>query len=259
MAVAIVVGAARGIGAAVAVRLAEQGWDLALGDVCEDDAELAYPLGSSTELEGVAVKCRNSGITVGVAKCDVRVLSEMEALTAQARTLGEVHAVVYVAGVLGGSGLAWEVDDATFERDLDVNFRGLVNAARATVPTLLSNAPNSRFVAVLSASSHSGLPLLSSYAASKHAAAGYLHSLAIDLAAHGVTVNGVSPGSTDTRLLQATAAVYDLKNVSEFAEQQRIGRLLDPAEIASAVSWLVSPEASGVTGSVVRVDGIFTG
>ncbi|MFA7323638.1 MAG: SDR family oxidoreductase, partial [Candidatus Nanopelagicales bacterium] len=77
--------------------------------------------------------------------------------------------------------------------------------------------------------------------------------------AKGVTVNGVSPGSTDTRLLQATAEVYGLKNASEFAAQQRIGRLLDPMEIAAAVSWLVSPEASGVTGSVVRVDGIFTG
>jgi SDR family mycofactocin-dependent oxidoreductase len=259
MAVAVVIGAARGIGASVARALAEAGWDLVLGDVCADDLALAYSLGTLEQLNATADTCRALGATVHAGICDARVEQSVRDLLAAGNALGPVHAVVYVAGVLGGSGPAWTVDDATIERDMAVNFRGVVHAARAGVDQLLAAAPQGRFVAVLSAAAHRGLPQLSSYAASKHAALGYLRSLAVELAPLGVTVNAVSPGSTDTDILRATAAVYDLGDPKEFAVNQRIARLLSTEEIASAVAWLVSPGASGVTGSVVTVDGLFTG
>jgi NAD(P)-dependent dehydrogenase (short-subunit alcohol dehydrogenase family) len=103
------------------------------------------------------------------------------------------------------------------------------------------------------------LPLLASYSASKHAALGYVRSLAADLAQSGATANAVLPGSTDTVLLGATADVYDLDDPQEFARNQRIGRLLEPVEVAALVEWLASPGSSGVTGASIRADGGFIG
>ena len=95
--------------------------------------------------------------------------------------------------------------------------------------------------------------------ASKHAALGYVRSLAADLAPHGVTANAVLPGSTRTRLLERTAAAYGLASVEDFAAHQRLGRLLEPVEVAAAVTWLCSAAASGTTGTAIAVDGGFTG
>lgn len=257
--VAVVLGAARGIGSATAELLAAQGWDLAIGDICRDDPELGYSLGTAAELAATTKMCASKGVTVVSQECDVRSIEQVQALVGRAREIGSVTACVFVAGVLGGSGRAWELEDDIVNRDLQVNYLGLINAARACVDTLIESGPDSRFVAVLSAASHRGLPLLASYAGSKHAALGYLRSLAIDLAPFGVTANGVSPGSTDTDLLKATGQAYDLEDVQQFSGNQRMGRLLEPREIASAVAWLVSPAASGISGSVINVDGMFSG
>lgn len=257
--VAVVTGAARGIGAAVARHLAQDGWGLALGDVCCDDPALGYPLGTPEQLEELAQHCRGLGVPVVTQVCDVRRCEEVERLVASARELGELQAAVAVAGVLGGAGPAWTLPDEVLERDLAVNYRGVVALARAAVPSLLEAGERGRFVAVVSAAGTTGLPLLASYTAAKHAALGYVRSLAADLAVTGVTANAVLPGSTDTDLLTATAVVYELAASAEFARHARSGRLLRPEEVASAVAWLVSTSASGVTGAALAVDGGFTG
>lgn len=257
--VAVVTGAARGIGAAAAVALAGQGWSLALGDVCCDDDDLGYALGTEQELHAVADSCRAAGVEVVSLTCDVRRAADVERLVAAAAELGQVEAAVAAAGVLGGSGPAWTLSDEVLERDLAVNYRGVVVLARAAVPKLLAAGGHGRFVAVVSAAGVTGLPLLGSYTAAKHAALGYVRSLAADLGPLGVTANAVLPGSTDTAMLTATAAVYSLAASSTFARHARTGRLLRPEEVAAAVVWLTSREASGVTGTALAVDGGFTG
>lgn len=258
-AVAVVTGAARGIGAAVARALAEDGWSLALGDLCADDPASNYPLGTWEELRTTAEECRLAGARVVELRCDVRRRADVDALVAAGAALGPVRAGVPVAGALCASGPAWELSDTELAAELAVNLGGVVCLARAVVPHLLRQGNDGRFVAVVSAAGERGVPLLAGYVAAKHAALGYVRSLAADLAPTGVTANAVLPGSTATPLLEATAAVYGLSSGQDFARHARLGRLLTPEEVAAAVTWLVSPAARGVTGVALPVDGGFTG
>lgn len=259
--VAVVTGAARGIGAAVAQALAAAGWDLVLADVDAPDtvAGLSYPLANVAEREAVARRCRARGSQVTAVGCDVRDAEQVSAAVALAGP--RLQAAVAVAGIMGSDGPAWQQSVADLDRDLAVNLHGVANLARAAVPLLLRSTQPARcrFVGVVSAAAERGLPLLASYVTSKHAALGYLRTLAADLATSGVTVNAVLPGSTRTTLLERTASVYQLDSVEQFAAQQRLGRLIEPEEIASAVLWLCSESASAITGSAVTVDGGFTG
>jgi len=143
---------------------------------------------------------------------------------------------------------------------MDVNLRGVLNLAAAAVPAML-RAPTprqGRFVALASAARHRGLWHLAAYSAAKHAVVGLVKGLAADLEGTGVTAVAVSPGATRTAMLAATADLYGLSGVAEFAKHQLVRRVMEPSEVAAGVSWLCSERASGVTGRVLRVDGGFT-
>ncbi len=140
---------------------------------------------------------------------------------------------------------------------LDVDLGGVLNLARVAVPALLRRpSPRSgRFLAVASAAAARGLPMLAAYCAAKAGVAGLIRALAVELGPTGVTANAVSPGSTDTPILAASARLYGLGSPQDFAAQQPAGRLLDPAEIAAVLAFLAGPGSSGMTGAVVPVDG----
>jgi len=133
----------------------------------------------------------------------------------------------------------------------------LIEAAAAT---LIANGRDaqSRIVAVASAAGSTGLYHLAAYSAAKHAVVGLIRGVAMDLAEHGVTANAVSPGSTRTAILKASADVYGLASEEEFAKNQPIGRLIEPAEVAASIAWLCSPAASAITGADIAVDGGMT-
>ena len=149
---------------------------------------------------------------------------------------------------------------------IDINLTGVFNLARPAVAAMvgLSGAEDAptlprRFVAVASAAAQFGLPQLAAYTAAKHGVAGLVRALAAETALHGITANAVSPGSTDTTMLAESAAIYGLDHQSSFAEQARIGRLIEPDEIAATVAWLCGPDAGAINGAVVPVDGGFRG
>jgi SDR family mycofactocin-dependent oxidoreductase len=253
--VALVTGAARGIGAATARRLAADGWDLVLVDLCADEPALAYPLATPEDLDAVVASCGPEH-AVGVV-ADVRDRDAMDAAVGVAVSrFGGLDAALAVAGCIAGGDTAWATPDAVWDVMLGVNLAGVRRLAEAAVPALLERpAPRcGRFVAVSSAGGTLGLPLLAAYSAAKHAVVGYIRSLAAELGPHGITANAVAPGSTETAMLDASARVYGLTVPDEFAAHHQLGRLIQPDEVAALLAWVCSPASSAVTGAVLPVD-----
>jgi len=254
--VALVTGAARGIGAATVRVLAARGWSVVALDIARDDPDLPYPMATEGDLARVVSEAGSDRVLPVVA--DVRDAAALEdAVGAAEDRWGGLDAAFAVAGVVAGGVPLWELPLAHQRAVLDVDLGGVINLARAAVPALLRRPePRSgRFLAVASAAATRGLPMLAAYCAAKAGVTGLVRALAAELGGTGVTANAVSPGSTDTDVLAQSARLYDLGSAGEFATQQPAGRLLAPAEVAEVLAFLAGPESSGMTGAVVPVDG----
>ena len=254
--VAIVTGAARGIGASTARRLAADGFRLVLVDRCADDPGLPYALATEAELRATCAACGGDDVAIGVVG-DVRdqVLLESAVATAVER-FGGLDAALAVAGGIAGGKPAWETGDTTWDTMFGINFDGVRRLAAAAVPAMLERPRprHGRFIAVSSAGGTLGLPLLASYSAAKHAVIGFIKSLAAELGPEGITANAVAPGSTATEMLQASAAIYGLASAQEFATHHQLGRLVEPDEVAALLAWLCGADSAAITGAVLPVD-----
>jgi SDR family mycofactocin-dependent oxidoreductase len=227
-------------------------------DRCRDIADIPYALATPAELD--AVVARHGEKVLGLVG-DVRSATDMQlAVETATRHFGRLDVVVACAGVIGAGGPLWETSDATWDAVWSVNVLGTRRLIDAAAPVLIANGKdaNSRIVAVASSAGRTGLYHLAPYSAAKHAVVGLIRGVAMDLAPYGVTANVVSPGSTRTAILEASAKVYDLSSVEEFAAHQPIGRLLEPSEIAASITWLCSKASSALTGADIAVDGGMT-
>jgi SDR family mycofactocin-dependent oxidoreductase len=259
--VALVTGAARGIGAATVRGLAARGWAVLAVDRCADDPALPYPLASRADLDEVvrdASAAAGDPGAVRAAVADVRDDEQLAAAVAAAeQAWGGLDAAIAAAGVIAGGVPLWEMPAAQQNAVLDINLGGVLGLARAAVPALLRRPePRSgRFLAVASAAATRGLPMLAAYCAAKAGVAGMIRALAAELGTTGVTANAVSPGSTDTPMLAESARLYGLPDAASFAPQQPVARLLTPDEVAAALIWLASEGSSAITGAVIPADG----
>ena len=259
--VALVTGAARGIGAATVRGLAARGWAVLAVDRCADDPALPYPLATRAELDQVVREASvqaGPGGTAAALVVDVRDEEQLAAAVAAAeRRWGGLDAAIAVAGVIAGGVPLWEMPADQQRAVLDTNLGGVLGLARAAIPALLRRPePRSgRFLAVASAAASRGLPMLAAYCAAKAGVAGLIRALAVELGPTGITANAVSPGSTDTPILAESARLYGLPAAESFAVQQPVARLLEPDEVAAVLVWLAGEASSAITGAVLPADG----
>jgi SDR family mycofactocin-dependent oxidoreductase len=259
--VALVTGAARGIGAATVRALAADGFSVVAVDRCADDPALPYRLGSRSELDQVvaeACAAARGRAAVRAVEADTRDPGQLAAAVAEAeRHWGGLDVAIAAAGVIAGGVPLWEMPVAELDAVLDIDLRGVVNLGRAAVPALLRRPEprRGRFLAVASAAATRGLPMLAAYCAAKAGVTGLIRALAVELGSTGVTANAVSPGSTETSMLAESARLYRLPGAGSFATQQPVRRLLQPDEVAAALVWLAGEGSSAMTGAVIPVDG----
>lgn len=257
--VALITGAARGIGAATVAELCRKGYAVTALDLCSGGdvpPGVGYPMATPDEMDKVA---RGFPDQVLAIEADVRDRKALDsAVKATLDRFGRLDAVVAAAGVVVGGLSQWETPDEHLKTLFDINVLGVWNTAAATIPVMLAGTDPAqcRFVAVASAAGERGLYNLTGYTASKHAVIGIVRGLAADLVGTGVTAVAVAPGSTRTPMLSATADLYDT-TPEDLASHQAIRRLIEPEEIAATIALCCSPAGAALNGSVIRADGGF--
>jgi len=240
--VALVTGGSRGIGAAIAVRLAEEGADVAISYSASPDRAQQVV----REIESKSVR----GAAFQADQADSAQVTRLVKTVAE--RFGRLDILVNNAGVfVTGSVEEASADTAAFDRLQAVNVGGVVAAVRAAVSLLPDQG---RIITIGSAvADRVPLPGMADYVATKAALDGYTRGWARDLGARGITVNLVQPGAIDTEMNPASG---DFAPV--FTPLIPVGRYGKPEEIAAAVAFLAGPEAGYISGTTLNVDGAFS-
>jgi NAD(P)-dependent dehydrogenase (short-subunit alcohol dehydrogenase family) len=264
--VALITGAGRagGIGAAVARRLAQDGADVILADLCAPPTDLPHAgSGRWEELSAVAGEIQALGVRCLPLRVDVSDASSVQAMIAQAKeTLGRLDILVNNAGVAIGPAPVIGMADEAWRRTLEINATGTFLCCKYALPLMLEGARGGRVVNMASIAAERPKPFVSAYAASKAAILALTRSLAQEVAAFGITVNAVLPGDVDTAMkqwgLQLEAQVMGRPYEDVLAgavARIPLGRLATPEDVADLVAFLASDQASFITGQAYNLTG----
>ena len=237
--VAIITGSARGIGRAIAETLARRGCDVVIADINQESAEAtAKEITAATNQKTLAVGVNVSDFASANALVE-RTLAEF----------GKVDILVNNAGLTRDK-LVMRMEEADWDIVIDVNLKGAFNCSKAVVRSMMKQRYG-RIVNISSVSGQAGQTGQANYSASKAGLIGLTKALARELASRQITVNAVAPGFVLTALTQDLSA--ELKDA--IVKATPLGRMGTPEEIAYAVAFLASDDASYITGQVLAVDG----
>jgi 3-oxoacyl-[acyl-carrier protein] reductase len=233
--VALVIGAARGIGKATALRFQEEGAKLVLAD-----------------LEGAGGEATAGELAAPFIGADISKMADAEAAVALAvESFGRLDVLVQNAGIY-----PWQLIEDTTPEDWDhvvaVNLRGAFNAARAALPQMKTQSYGRILFTSSITGPHVTSPGHGHYSASKAGINGFIRAAALEFSGYGITVNGVEPGNILTEAIQLHRGPAYIKNMEDSIP---LGRLGSPRDVANAFLFLASDEASYITGTTIIVDG----
>jgi len=236
--VALVTGASRGIGRAIAMRLARDGSAVVVN----------YSANQAAANETVAAIEQGGGRAIAL-QAHVEKLADLERLFGETlQHFGRLDILVNNAGIMFNKPVA-EVTEEEFDNIFAVNVKGTFFACQQATKRM---ADGGRIINFSSSTTAMMLPTYGSYVATKGAVEQFSHVLAKELGSRGITVNVISPGPTDTELFNQGKSEQDIQR---FAQLAALGRLGQPDDIANVVSLLVSDDAGWITGQIIRVNG----
>ncbi|KAG0701469.1 NAD(P)-binding protein [Suillus ampliporus] len=251
--VALVTSAAQGMGRATALRLAEDGLNIAIADL----------KAKRTKLDGVADEVRAKGRQCIVLECD---LSQEEEVQRMVQATENEFDGLDVMVINAGQFISKPMVDCTltdFSTVFDANVRGTFLCLRAAAQVMIKRGRGGRIISASSVYAHKGTALSSIYNASKAAIQSFSQTLASELGPHGITVNSYAPGVVDTPALRSITnemakkvGLPDGKTVLQgYKAQVPLARLATPEDVANTVSFLSGKEAAYITGQIIVLDG----
>lgn len=246
---AVVTGASRGIGRAIALALAQAG------------ADVAVTARSVEDLEAVAGEIEAMGRRTLVVPCDVTDVAQIERLADEVvAEFGSVDVLVNNAGASGSHKFLGHPDEL-WHRMLDLNLTSVYQVTKAFVPYMVEQEWG-RIINVASIAARTGARYIAAYTASKHGVLGLTRALALELVEHNVTVNAICPGYVDTPMTDRSVSnIVEQTGMSEEKARETLEkmspqrRLITPEEIAALAVYLARDVSYGITGQAINVDG----
>ncbi|KAM3074849.1 hypothetical protein ACMFMG_008262 [Clarireedia jacksonii] len=249
---AIVTGSARGIGKAIAIRLAQDGFDVCINDLSANKAGI----------DETVKEIQDMGRASYGHVADVSKLSEVEGLIeASVKNLGNLNVMIANAAIAQiKPALSLSEDDV--RRIFEVNVFGVFNCYSAAAKQMIKQGGGGKIVGAASIAGFKGHAMLSHYSASKFAIRGFTQAFAIEMAEHKITVNGYAPGAVGTAmwdLLDEQMGKINGVQKGEFTKKYSdlipLGRMSVPEDVAKCVSYLASPDSDYMTGQTLLIDG----
>ncbi len=249
---AIITGAASGIGRAVAIRLAADGFVVTVADLPSHRTDLEHLVDHIIEAGGKAYPA-------AVDVTDAHLVTAL--VDGHAKVLGGLDVMVANAGIAITAPML-EMAPEQFERTLQVNTVGVFNCYQAAARAMIAGGRGGRLIAAASVSAHRAGAGQGAYSASKFAVRGFNQAVALELAEHGITANVYSPGVVRTSMTDGIDEAFTARRGTEPGSEPTalrndiaLGRLEEPEDVAGVVSFLASADAAYVTGQSIIVDG----
>ncbi|ORM51533.1 acetoin reductase [Pantoea conspicua] len=248
--VAFVTGAGQGIGEAIALRLARDGFAVAVADFNPETARQ------------MAEKIIQSGGKAVALKVDVSQRDQvMHAVEEARQALGGFDVIVNNAGIAPSTPIA-EITEAVVDKVYNVNVKGVIWGMQAAIKAFATEGHGGKIINACSQAGHVGNPELAIYSSSKFAVRGLTQTAARDLASAGITVNAFCPGIVRTpmweeidRQISEAAGKPAGYGTEEFAKRITLGRLSEPEDVAACVAYLAGPDSDYMTGQALLIDG----